>query len=189
MLVRPMPQNLLAKYPNLRKAREDRESEMEVEKRATQARAAGNPMRYACAAVGCGIRASSGKALKSCGGKCELPFKPSYCSVACQKEVSLHLDLLQVPAKYASHQHWSTHKSTCKATARLTEEEVRAKEETIRAIAPPTAGHGGVAGSMSPALSFNVPGTGGQSGTTYSSSSIDAEEFKEWQADFKNQSS
>lgn len=98
MLVRPMSQTLLAKYPNLRKAREDREAEMDIEKRDTQARAAGSPMRYACAAVGCGMRASSGKALKSCGGKCELPYKPSYCSVACQKEVSLHLDLLRMPA-------------------------------------------------------------------------------------------
>lgn len=88
ILVRYMPLDMLKKYPNLRKAREDREAELAAEKAATQARAASSPMRYACAAVGCGIRASSGKALKSCGGKCELPYKPSYCSAGCQKEVS-----------------------------------------------------------------------------------------------------
>ncbi|KAF8177630.1 hypothetical protein BJ912DRAFT_856824 [Pholiota molesta] len=43
------------------------------------------PLRYRCAAVGCGVEADRGKMLAQCAGKCDADKKPSYCSKECQK--------------------------------------------------------------------------------------------------------
>ena len=88
ILARRIPSTLLSQWPNLKRAADKRQAEMTAENQVERARMSTSPMRYACAAQGCGIRATSGKALKTCGGKCELPYKPSYCSADCQRAVS-----------------------------------------------------------------------------------------------------
>ena len=45
------------------------------------------PLQYICAAEDCGIQATKKSGLLRCGGKCPMPFKPSYCSKECQKMV------------------------------------------------------------------------------------------------------
>ncbi|KAJ7633942.1 hypothetical protein B0H17DRAFT_511234 [Mycena rosella] len=40
--------------------------------------------RYKCAAPECGLEASTGKLLRTCGGKCEDAYKPRYCTKKCQ---------------------------------------------------------------------------------------------------------
>ncbi|KAF7305939.1 MYND-type domain-containing protein [Mycena chlorophos] len=57
------------------------------------------PLRYRCAAVGCGIEADHGRMLKRCSGPCDEDKKPHYCSKECQKN------------------DWPNHKGFCKPGA------------------------------------------------------------------------
>ncbi|KAF8195210.1 hypothetical protein K438DRAFT_1934366 [Mycena galopus ATCC 62051] len=54
------------------------------------------PSRYKCAAPECRLEASTGKLLRACGGKCEDPYKPRYCTKECQVA------------------DWKNHKPNCK---------------------------------------------------------------------------
>ena len=55
------------------------------------------PLQYVCAAEDCGIQATKKSGLLRCGGKCPMPFKPSYCSKECQKMVCRFSPALDFP--------------------------------------------------------------------------------------------
>lgn len=55
------------------------------------------PLQYVCAARDCGIQATKKSGLLRCGGKCPMPFKPSYCSKECQKMVRCPSSVLDFP--------------------------------------------------------------------------------------------
>ncbi|KAJ7499581.1 hypothetical protein FB451DRAFT_1205915 [Mycena latifolia] len=77
------------------------------------------PSRYTCAAPGCSLEASTGKLLRSCGGKCEDAYKPRYCTKECQVA------------------DWKNHKPMCKpglkaAKAQSTKPTGSAMDHSIR---------------------------------------------------------
>lgn len=71
------------------KAHEDRMQEYEKELSKREVKTARRPAAYLCAAVGCGIEATSKSGLMRCSGKCPVDLKPSYCSKECQRKVRI----------------------------------------------------------------------------------------------------
>lgn len=71
------------------KAHEERMKEVEAEASERNAKTARRPAAYRCAAVGCGIEATSKSGLVRCSGKCPADVKPSYCSKECQRKVRI----------------------------------------------------------------------------------------------------
>lgn len=72
-------------YKDAQDVYEARNRQIEGQREKMQLKRLKNPIRYRCAAVGCGVEADSGKMLSRCSGKCDSDKKPSYCSKECQK--------------------------------------------------------------------------------------------------------
>ncbi|KAF9480881.1 hypothetical protein BDN70DRAFT_992367 [Pholiota conissans] len=72
-------------YPDIVQVRKLRDKQIEEEKKKQAMKRRKAPLRYRCAAAGCGIQADTGRLLSRCSGKCDPDKKPSYCSKECQK--------------------------------------------------------------------------------------------------------
>ncbi|KAI0630470.1 hypothetical protein C8Q77DRAFT_1133222 [Trametes polyzona] len=105
-------------YRPLWRAITTRIEEIYEEERKKQSKVQRNPNEYVCAAEGCGVRAESRAALKSCAGKCPPDLKPHYCSKECQKRVSIPLtschNFIFTPNRLNLYQDWPRHKPVCK---------------------------------------------------------------------------
>ncbi|KAF9480871.1 hypothetical protein BDN70DRAFT_832069 [Pholiota conissans] len=72
-------------YKDAMWAIDERTQQLKGGQKKMQAKKLKFPLRYRCAAVGCGVEADRGKMLAQCAGKCDPDKKPSYCSKECQR--------------------------------------------------------------------------------------------------------
>ncbi|KAJ7430484.1 hypothetical protein FB451DRAFT_1574506 [Mycena latifolia] len=78
------PKKAFAKWKHFWAAYDARVAELQAEQDEGEAKRFVRPSRYKCAAPGCPVEASKGNMLRACGGKCEEPYKPRYCTKECQ---------------------------------------------------------------------------------------------------------
>lgn len=136
-------------YKDAQDVYEARNRQIEGQKEKMPLKRLKNPMRYRCAAVGCGVEADSGKMLSRCSGKCDSDKKPSYCSKECQKA------------------DWKNHKPFCSPGAECSVID----DGTWDAPGPPRPSRG--------ALQLPITHAGGGSRTFVGSSTMDAKTLKE----------